>query len=141
MAAVAHQVQPSDPGRDQRHDDQRRRDGMQAMTPAWLATIFAVLWLAIGGFAVYGGGADSYQYNGFPPPHDPPGVSSGSLKTLTFHTALGQTRTYCVHLRPGHPADTAHGRDESFVLDVVATRLWRAQTAAMLRWASNAMAA
>jgi hypothetical protein len=178
MATVAQQLQPSDAGRDQRHDDQRRRDGMQAMTRAWLASIFAVLWLAIGGFGVYGYGATSYQYHGFPPPHDPPGVSSGSPKTITFHSAaLSQTRTDYVDLRPGHRAvgvamdtlvarhaigpfvsvrpdgrdrsfagdtewaDTAHGRDESFVLDIVATRLWRAQTAAMLRWASNAMAA
>ncbi len=75
------------------------------MTRTGIAAALALLWLLVGGFGVYGYGANYYQYRGFPPPHDPPGVREGTLKTLTFHSAaLGQTRRYDVYLPPGYGA-------------------------------------
>jgi enterochelin esterase-like enzyme len=76
---------------------------MQAMRRAWLAVTLTILWLAIGGFGVYGYGANYYQYRGFPPPHDLRGIRAGTLKTVTFHSAaLGQARKYDVYLPPGY---------------------------------------
>ena len=75
------------------------------MTRTRIAAVLALLWLLVGGFGVYGYGANYYQYRGFQPPHDPPGVSAGTLKTVAFHSsALGQTRRYSVYLPPGYGA-------------------------------------
>jgi hypothetical protein len=72
------------------------------MTRAWIVATLTVLWLAIGGFGIYGHGANDYQYRGFPPPRDLPGVRAPALRTLTFDPAAPvQARKYDVHLRPG----------------------------------------
>ena len=73
------------------------------MTRGRFIALTSVLWLAIGGFGAYGYTANYYQYRGFPPPRDPPGVAAGTLKTVRFDSAaLGTARSYDVYLPPGY---------------------------------------
>jgi enterochelin esterase-like enzyme len=52
-----------------------------------------------------------YTYRGFPPPHHPPGVPAGQLKTIRFFSpALGQERRYLIYLPPRYAQDSALGK-------------------------------
>lgn len=73
--------------------------------------LLTVLWLVVGGFGVYSYAANYYEYRGFPPPHDPPGVTTGKLTKVRFASAaLGRTRSYDVYLPPGYAAAKARGQ-------------------------------
>ncbi len=67
-----------------------------------LAGAIVVLWLAFGGYGAWAYATDYYQYRGFPPPRDPPGVTAGKLVQMSFRSAaLGEERSFDVYLPPG----------------------------------------
>jgi enterochelin esterase-like enzyme len=53
---------------------------------------------------------DYYQYRGFGPPRNPPGIAAGRLEHVTFRSAaLGATRGYDIYLPPGYATAAAAG--------------------------------
>ena len=67
-----------------------------------LVGAMVVLWLAFGGFGAWAYATDYYQYRGFCPPQDPPGVPAGKLVQMSFRSAaLGERRSFDVYLPPG----------------------------------------
>jgi enterochelin esterase-like enzyme len=71
----------------------------------------AVLWLAAGLYGVQSYGSHYYNYRGFPPPHDPPGVAAGHVQQVKFFSrALGKERTYLAYMPAHYGAMSAAGR-------------------------------
>src|SRR5205807_2469079 len=68
-------------------------------------------WIAYGVQGAFSYGHAYYVYRGFEPPKDPPGISPGQLRLVSFHSAsLNQLRSYKVYLPPGYVGDAAAGR-------------------------------
>lgn len=76
-----------------------------------LAAAIGAGWLAVGLYGLETYASHYYTYRGFPPPHDPPGVAVGQLKTVRFFSqALGHERKYLIYLPPGYARDSALGK-------------------------------
>jgi enterochelin esterase-like enzyme len=76
-----------------------------------MAVAVAAAWLGVGLYGVETYASHYYTYRGFPPPHDPPGVAKGQLKTVRFFSrALGQERKYLIYLPPRYAQDSALGK-------------------------------
>jgi len=77
----------------------------RAVARRWLLTAAALAWLAVGGYGCFAYIDAYWTYRGFPPPRDPAGVPSGSLRRESFFSpALRAWRSYLVYLPPGYGA-------------------------------------
>jgi enterochelin esterase-like enzyme len=80
------------------------------MRPRLLGFV-AAAWLIVGGYGAWSYAHDYYVYRGFGPPHYPPGVPVGSLKSVSFDSpALGGRRKYDIYLPAGYAADITRGQ-------------------------------
>jgi len=77
----------------------------RAVARRWLLTAAALAWLAVGGYGCFAYIDAYWTYRGFPPPRDPAGVPSGSLRRESFFSpALRAWRSYLIYLPPGYGA-------------------------------------
>jgi len=66
--------------------------------------------LALGCFGTWSYVQNYLVYRGFPPPADPPGVVSGTLRSVGFYNrALGRRDSYLIYLPPGYSPAARRG--------------------------------
>ncbi|MEO8687577.1 MAG: alpha/beta hydrolase-fold protein [Solirubrobacteraceae bacterium] len=76
-----------------------------------LIVAVAAAWIGLGAFGTWSYGHDYWAYRGFPPPHNPPGVTAGRTEHVSFFSpSLRQRRSYDIYLPPGYAAATARGQ-------------------------------
>lgn len=74
-------------------------------------TLAAAAWLAVGAYGVKSYAVHYYTYRGFSPPKDPPGVTPGQFKYVSFFSpALGHVRKYLIYLPPGYGNRSTAGK-------------------------------
>lgn len=77
----------------------------------WLLAILLCAFVLVGGSGAWSYAHQYYTFRGFPPPHDPPGVSAGKLHSVWFRPpSLSGRHRFDVYLPPGYDRAAAAGR-------------------------------
>lgn len=76
-----------------------------------LTVVLVAGWVLLGLFGAWTYGHDYYNYRGFPPPANPPGIAAGRLERVSFaSSSLRQRRSYDIYLPPGYAAAARKGQ-------------------------------